>query len=116
MLSQLLIGLLILILIFIITSLPLYFATKMLRGRTTLLRAIATNVLAGLAVIFCHLIFPVIGGIIGFIAILILYRFSFRVGFIRAIIIWLIEVILVGLFTLLGILLGIGALHSVILL
>ncbi len=108
------IGMLVILLIFIITALPLYFAVKFLRGKTNLWKTIAINLLAGILVVLVNLALPLFGGIIAFVLVLVLYRFFFRVSFLKAFFIWILELILIILFGVLAMLLGIGALGAII--
>ena len=95
-------------LIFIITALPLYFAVKVARGKTTLGKTILINIIAGLIVGLVHWILPVFGTVLALLVLLGLYAYFFRVGFLRALLIWFLEIILVVLFGLLATLLGAG--------
>ena len=109
-------SLLIIIAIFIISALPLYFAVKFLGGRTKLWKTIIINILAGIVLLIINTLVPVIGGIVAFVIILMMYMYFFRIGFLRAILVWVLEIILVAIFWFIGTILGIGILASMILL
>ncbi|MBN1175864.1 hypothetical protein JXA48_04435 [Candidatus Woesearchaeota archaeon] len=114
--GSLITAFLIITLIFILSALPLYFAVKLFGGKTKLWKTIIINILAGLVVLIINALFPLIGGIVAFVIILFMYMYFFRIGFLRAVLVWLLEVVLVVIFWIIGIILGISVLAGMILL
>ena len=109
-------AILIIILIFVLAALPLHFAVKIMGGKTTILKTILINIIAGLVLALITSAAPIFGGILGFLGLLFTYMFFFRIGFLRALVVWLLQIVLVGIFWVLGIIIGVTALAGAILL
>lgn len=79
------------LLIFIITVFPLYLTVKLLGGRITLLSALAIKVVAFLLALLIAVALGAIGPLLIALVLILLYRFAFRIGIIRAFLAWLLE-------------------------
>lgn len=112
---SLLVDLLIIVLIFVISAIPLYFAVKFVRGKTTIFKAAMINLLVGLIVGLISFIVPFIGFILGFIVLLLMYRYFFRISFLKALFVWFLEIIIVYLLWLLAIFIGVTSLAAMFL-
>lgn len=93
----LLIKALIIILIFIISSLPLYFAVKILRGKTSFLKAILITLITGIIVSAIEFTFKIWGGLIAFLILIFIYREAFRLKWWKAIFVWILQLIFIVL-------------------
>ncbi|MBI2208972.1 hypothetical protein HYU50_05760 [Candidatus Woesearchaeota archaeon] len=98
-------------LVFIIASLPLYFAIKFLGGKTTLFKAVIVNLFAGFLILLIHIYFKTYGSIIAFLSLVLVYRESFRLKWWKAFFVWLVELFFVFLlaliaFLIVGLILG----------
>ncbi len=80
-----------LLLLLIVLIFPLYLTVKLLGGKITLLTAFAIKILAFLLAIVVTVAFGGIGPILMAIMLIIVYRFAFRIGIIRAFLAWLVE-------------------------
>ena len=86
------------LLIFIITVFPLYLTVKFLGGKISIISALAIKVVAFLLAILIAIAFGAVGPLLIALALIILYRFAFRMGIIRAFLAWLLEgVVMVAL-------------------
>jgi len=93
-------------LVFIIASLPLYFAIKFLGGKTTLFRAVIVNLFAGFLISLMHIYFKTYGSIIAFLSLVLVYRESFRLKWWKAFFVWLVELFFVFLLALIAFLIA----------
>ncbi|PIY59779.1 hypothetical protein COY95_05280 [Candidatus Woesearchaeota archaeon CG_4_10_14_0_8_um_filter_47_5] len=110
-LGTVLVGFPIILLGFIFAALPLYFAVKVLGGKTTLLRTVLVNILGGLAVSLIQTFFRRWwGSLIAFGILIWIYREMFRLKWIKAFLAWLLELVFVALFYFVAVLLGLGTL------
>lgn len=80
--------------IFLVSAIPLNIAARLLGGQTHLLQTAVINIIAGVIVALVHWYVPVFGGIIAFVALLFIYRMFFKVGWIKAFLIWILQLIL----------------------
>jgi len=103
--SFLTLGFLVTVLIFIVSSLPLYFAVKFLRGKTTLLKTVLINLLTGVVVYAINETFLRYGTLIAFVALIWIYHEMFRLKWLKAFIAWVLEIIFVAIFSLVAFLL-----------
>ncbi|MFC1722695.1 hypothetical protein ACFL0V_01005 [Nanoarchaeota archaeon] len=87
-----------LLLIFIITIFPLYLTVKLLGGKITLLSALGIKIVAFLLALLIAVALGAVGPLLIALALIILYRFAFRIGIIRAFLAWFLEgVVMVAL-------------------
>ena len=93
---------------FIISAIPLHIAARMLGGKSSIFKAIITNIIIGLVIAAIHLFFP-FANIIAFIALIWIYREMFRLKWFKAFLVWIIQITLTFIFILIfGILFGIS--------
>lgn len=100
------------ILVVVISAIPLNIAVKMLGGRSSLIKVIFANFLIA---ILSYLIQHYIGFFVGFfsfIVMLFVYKKMFRMGWLRTLIAWLLQYILIAIFLVILALIGIIALSD----
>lgn len=102
--------LLITLAIFVVSALPLFFAVKMLGGRTSIIKIIIINVLVALVSFIINFFFHTWGGLLAFILMIWMYKEFFRLGFIRAILAWLLQFVFAVLIVILLGLVGVSLL------
>lgn len=94
--------------VFLIASLPLHFSVTFLGGESSILKAMVTNVLIGIIGAGIYAYIPKFAGILYFIAMLFIYKSMFSVGWIRSLLVWVLQgiiaIILLMLFMFLGVL------------
>ena len=109
--ESLIITLIILILLFIISAIPLYLAVKILGGKTNIVKTVFVMILAGIATAIISAIFP-FGGIIAFIVLIWIYHEMFRLKWLKALIAWFLQLVFMILLGALAVVLGVGSLAS----
>jgi hypothetical protein len=89
-------AMIVIVLVFIITAIPLNIAVHLLGGNSNLLKTAFVNLIVGLigAVIYGFLPF---GGLLAFIALLFIYKMMFGLSFLRAFLAWGLQFIIAGL-------------------
>jgi len=115
-LTNILVRIIIISLIFVISSLPLYFAIKALGGKTSFLKAILITIVSGIIVSAIEFRFQVWGGLIAFLILVVIYREAFRLKWWKAFFVWFLQLVFIVLFYLLLIFLGILTLEISLLL
>lgn len=80
------------LLIFALSSLPLYFAVKLLGGRTTIVKTFLVNVIVAILAFFIGLYLPY-ANIVTFILLIWIYREMFRLRWIKSLIAWLLHIV-----------------------
>jgi hypothetical protein len=111
MVDALIISILVIILLFVISALPLYLAVKVLGGKTNIIKTILVMIVAGILTAIITAIFP-FGGIIAFILLIWIYHEMFRLKWIKALIAWVLQLIFIFLLGALFVILGVGSLAS----
>ncbi len=101
---------LIFVIVFLIASLPLHISVNILGGDSTILKAMVTNAVIGLVGGVIYLFIPRFAGIVYFIAILLVYKLMFNIGWIRAVLVWVLQVVIAFLLIMLLMFLGVAAL------
>jgi hypothetical protein len=96
MILGLTIGLIVVLLAIIISSLPLYLAVKLFGGKTSILNVFLTNILVGIVSIVLMKIFG-LGSLIVLLFTIILYSIIFEMGLIRSFFAWFIQYIIAAL-------------------
>ena len=86
--------------IILFSSIPLYLAARLLGGRTGIIKVIFVNFIAGIIIPLIKEKISFLGGIIAFIVLLLIYKVLFRVGWIRALLIWIVQFIIIALIAL----------------
>lgn len=106
--SGLLVNLIIIWVLIIISSLPLYLSLKILFGhKVTIFKVFLVNIIGGLIVAIIKLKFETFGGVIAFLLLLFVYKIAFRIGWIRALLAWMLQFVILALFTFILSLIGI---------
>lgn len=88
-------NILLYLIVLLISSLPLYLAVKIMGGDAGLIETMIVNVLAGGMPALIALFVNNWVGLISFIAIILAYTFFFKLGFVRAIITWFVQYVLI---------------------
>lgn len=83
----------IMLLIIVLSSLPLYFSVKLLGGRTSILKTFFVMLIVGVLTIFIQATFSYYGTIIAWFLLIWIFREMFRLKWIKAIIAWVLWVI-----------------------
>ncbi len=96
-LSAVLIGMGIMLLAFILSSLPLYFAVKFLGGKTSLLKTMLVTFLTGLIVAAVKSQFR-LGWLIAFFILIWIYHEVFRLKWLKAVIAWVLQFVFIAIF------------------
>ncbi|MGM5481613.1 MAG: hypothetical protein ACQESE_04355 [Nanobdellota archaeon] len=87
------ITLIVVFIAFLIGSLPLHLAAKAFGGQTTILKSIIVNVLAGLIAAVVASFVPFLATIFAFIVLLLVYKLAFHIGWLRALAIWALQIV-----------------------
>jgi hypothetical protein len=90
------IAMIIIVLVFIITAIPLNIAVHLLGGHSNLFKTAFVNFIVGLigAAIYA---FAPFGGLLAFVALLVVYKFMFGLSFLRALLAWVLQFVIAGL-------------------
>jgi hypothetical protein len=88
-----------LLVVFVLTTIPLHLAVKLLGGRTTFFKTFLVLLISGLIVVIITTFFPW-GGIIAFIILIWIYSEMFHIGMLRAFFVWITQAIIIFLLTL----------------
>ena len=86
-----LIAFLILIIIFLISALPLYFAVSLLKGRTTLFKTAIITFISGIIVSIVNYFFKTWGALIAFLLLIWIYHEAFRLKWHKAFLSWILQ-------------------------
>ncbi|MBW2999604.1 hypothetical protein KY339_02925 [Candidatus Woesearchaeota archaeon] len=106
-------ALLILLLIVVISALPLHLAVTMLGGRSSILKVIGVSILVAIAVAVINTFFGAfLSMVLGFLALLLIYRAMFEIGFIRAFFAWALQGVIAFLLLALAAFLGLVSLGA----
>jgi len=85
-------ALLIVWVLIVISSLPLYLSLKLFFAkRVSILRVFLVNLIVGFIVSLVKYYFEIFGGIIAFFLLLLIYKIAFGIGWIRAVLVWLLQ-------------------------
>ena len=82
-------------LVFVISALPLYFALHFFRSKVSLLMVLLVTFVAGLVVSFIQFYFEIWGFLIAFVVLIWIYREMFRLKWINAFLVWLLQLVFV---------------------
>ncbi|MBW6451434.1 MAG: hypothetical protein K0B02_01775 [DPANN group archaeon] len=93
--------------VLIISAIPLYFSIKLLGGQASFLKVILVNLAAGLILSVFELILGV-GGILGFVILIFIYKEMFDMTYIGAFLAWLLQFIIALILILIFIVIGIS--------
>jgi hypothetical protein len=93
-----LVSFIVTVLIFVISSLPLYFAVRLLGGKTTLIKTVLVSFISGIIVSAIRLRFETFGAIIAFGILIWIYHEMFRLRWMKALLAWLLQFVFIALF------------------
>lgn len=95
------------IIVIVVSALPLYLAVTFLGGRTSILKTFLVMIITALVVSMVSATIP-FGGIIAFILLIWIYKEMFQMGWLRAFLAWILQIVfIIVLFALLAVF-GIG--------
>jgi len=86
------------IVIFIISSIPLYLAVKSLNGKTSLLKTAFITLITGLVMAAIQYTFKTFGGLIAFFVLIWIYHEVFRLKWLKAFLVWILHLIFIIIF------------------
>ena len=89
--TAVLIAFLILVVIFLISALPLYFAVKLLNGKTTLFKTAVITFISGIIVSVVNFFFKTWGALIAFVLLIWIYHDVFRLKWHKAFLAWVLQ-------------------------
>ncbi|MBU0979647.1 MAG: hypothetical protein KJ709_02485 [Nanoarchaeota archaeon] len=95
------------VLLAVVSALPLYLAVNILGKRTSLLKVFLVNILVAVVFASVQSWFLTWGWILGIIVLLLVYKVMFDIGWIRALLVWVVQMLFIVLFSLALMLLGI---------
>lgn len=93
--------------LFLISALPLYFAVKVLGGKAGLFGVLFTNLLVAIVSFIINFLFDTWGGLFAFVLMIWIYKEFFELGWLRALLAWLLQFVFAVLILLLLSLLGV---------
>lgn len=96
--------------VFLIAGIPLHISANLVGGNSSLLKAALTNAIVGLCLALIYVFLYKYASIIGFIAVLLIYKAMFDIGWLRALLVWLLQGVIAFVLLVLLILLGLIAL------
>lgn len=96
-LTAAIIKLLILFLVILFSSLPLYLAVKFLGGKASILNVFLVNLGAAILIPFVKQSIGTWGGIISFIFLLFIYKNMFSIGWVRSFLVWILQFVIIAL-------------------
>lgn len=101
------ISIILMVLIFLISAIPLHLAVRLLGGRTSIPWAALANLIAGITGAIAYVFIAKYAAIAAFVILLIVYKFMFSLGWTRAFLAWLLQgVIIILLYMLFFVLLA----------
>jgi hypothetical protein len=86
------------IIIFAISSLPLYYSVRFLGGKGTLPKTMMLVFISGGIISAIQQIFKIWGGLIAFLVMIYVYHVAFRLSFLKALLAWFLQFVIVALF------------------
>ena len=89
--TAVLIAFFVLIVIFLLSALPLYFAVKLLNGRTTLFKTAIITFISGVIVSIVNYLFKTWGALIAFVLLIWIYHDVFRLKWHKAFLAWILQ-------------------------
>jgi len=86
------------IILFILSAIPLHFAVKLLGGKTGLIKTAFISFIVGIVVATINTIFKNWGWLIGFFILIWIYHEMFRLKWIKAFLAWLLQFVFIAIF------------------
>jgi hypothetical protein len=94
--------------IFLLSALPLHILVKILGGKTNLFKTAFVSLIAGVIVALIKDAFSTFGGLFAFVFLIWIYREAFRLKWLKAFLVWLLQgVVLFILALIFGLLFGV---------
>jgi len=90
-----LISIFLYLIVFVISSIPLWLALKFMGGKGSIIKVVLVNVIVGIVMGVLLETFQRFGFLIAFIIVLYIYKEMFRLGWIRALLAWLLQGVVV---------------------
>tara|TARA_Y100000310_G_C20487240_1_gene717455 strand:+ start:221 stop:562 length:342 start_codon:yes stop_codon:yes gene_type:complete len=75
----------------LLSSLPLYFAVTLIGGKTSVMKILFLNFLMVVVYLGLNLFLDHFIGLASFVILLFLYKYFFEIGFVRALIAWVLQ-------------------------
>jgi hypothetical protein len=97
-LSSIVIIAIVVLLAFIISALPLYFAVKFLGGKTSLIKTAFVTFISGVIVSGIQYRFKTFGGLIAFFVLIWIYHEVFRLNWSKSFLAWLLQFVFIAIF------------------
>ena len=94
---ELLIKIGIYLIIFALSSIPLFLSVKALKGKTTFGEVILVNIIAAVIIAVVNHFAFIWGGILAFILILLVYKAVFEFGWGKALLAWFLQFVIVAI-------------------
>ena len=83
------------LIIFAISSIPLYLAVKALKGKTTFAEVIMVNLIAAIIISILNTFLSIWGGIIPFILVIFIYKVVFELSWWKSLLAWFLQFVIV---------------------
>ena len=99
-----------LVIIWVISAIPLNIAVKMIGGHSSIIKVIIANLIVGMVAAYLNNMFGFIAVILSFIVMLFIYKLIFKIGWIRAILAWFLQFVIIAIFFIVLLLLGVSLL------
>ena len=103
------------VVIFVISALPLYFAVRLMGGKTSLLKTVFVTLISGLIVSAVRAKFRIFGALIAFFILIWIYHEVFRLKWLKALIAWVLQFVVIAIFYFIAIALGLALLGASVL-
>jgi hypothetical protein len=85
------------LIIFAISSIPLYLAVKALKGKTTFAEVIMVNLIAAIIIGILNVFFFIWGGVIAFILVIFIYKAVFELSWWKALLAWFLQFVILAI-------------------
>ncbi|MEM3374134.1 MAG: hypothetical protein QXE31_02840 [Candidatus Woesearchaeota archaeon] len=99
---------LLIIFLFLLSSLPLYYSVKLMKGKITFLKAMFVSFMIGIIVSAINLKFKLFGSFLSFLITIWLYHEIFRLKWYKAFLVWLLQLLFLAIFYLFVFLFGLS--------
>jgi hypothetical protein len=100
MIENLLMTIMIGLTVIIVSALPLHLAVGLLGGRSSILRVFLVMVLTAIITIVVNMILPIWGTFVAWFLLIFVFRESFKLKWIKAILAWILWIVFIFLFSL----------------
>jgi hypothetical protein len=97
-LGAIVIRILISVVIFAISSLPLYFSVKFMGGKTTLAKTMLLVLISGFVIGIIQQALKIWGGIVAFLVMIWIYHVAFKLQVWKALLAWILQFFVVAIF------------------